>query len=1226
MKQLTRLLSLLLASAGLLFVISNDSLAQQTSLTISKTSIAFGNITVFTPKTDSFYIKNTTQFGFGLTGFSKKSSRYTIDGNPNALLTGFDSVKVRVIFNPDSVGALLDTLVITHTSSSQAAFKVALSGTGVNNIIIISAVSAAPLTALNFVQGLATVEVPDSLTIKNNAKDSVTISGVSFDNAKFRTTITTPFKLASGATQKVYVFYKGTAVGRDAGNLVVTHNDVAKASSPVLLPVSGRSLGNMAFSLGGVILDTNVVRVSATATASPGKTDPVMAIDSTKLVQVTLRNLGTGNIRVDSIKFNGPHFTNIYPTPYEQRNGASYDRILNFNFKALSASSPTFKDTVTVFTNDTVPGGNRIRLPFEAAAAPRAYVRNATTGTSFDFGTVPLGAPSNGTMRIFNYTGATMTVDSMRFFVGDAKYQITTTATNLTLNRADTALVNIRFTPNDTLPDLGSTHPDTVLVYSSAFSSSPVKFPVKAKVAPSIVFSPSITTLNFGDLAVSQTKDSTFKVFNRTNTAYKIDSLSLNKGQHYIIMSNSLATPLASQDSTAIQIRFKPLSAGVLIDTLYIWHNFTPLGITNPRKIILTGNGSTQQFINPSNYITVDNIQGPNGATVSAPDSSYIETSVAPYGTFYDNAGGATSYGAGHRRSPNLDGSPNGASARYTFKVDSTAPYLIYHYVQNSPNVGDGYYVHLRKFGVGGIVDSLRYNEQLNNATGFGGTWLPLMFHRIDGVGPGAASITIGSDALSSTFMRVDAVRFLRSTQKADLEFGRRTREFDPTRVPEEFGQITLGDEFVKPFRLYNLGKDTLVITDVKFYPKLTPIPWASVKNFTLGTSIKIPPLTVGTNGQETGGSFDLQLAFSPFQEGSARDSMVITSNDGNEPNAYIIILGDGVNYNFIMNASVGGTEPHFRAPAPPAVPTFPTYSETPNGSWLSSARAAAPFPINGGNSFSRVNTGGATTLPHQAFYKFELPEIVLGKIKTDGRYILEYGGPAGSPNGYPNTLVKVTHTFGVPPDSGYYSATTPGSHLWLQIGGTAKTFFLTPGGPITIEFARNAQTEVGVGANVFLRTDLLRIRKVPTGALIGVDVVQGTAVQFGDVNFRSPAGLDGKANKKDVLIASRGESQIVVSSIKFRSGKYFRVANMPALPTYLRALTGEQKLTMEFTPDKIALTFRDTLEVKSNSTRDSVLLVAVGGNGIGGTFIVDDDGSVQEVSSNPAWGGLYAS
>ncbi|MBI3579284.1 MAG: hypothetical protein HY089_07750, partial [Ignavibacteriales bacterium] len=323
----------------------------------------------------------------------------------------------------------------------------------------------------------------------------------------------------------------------------------------------------------------------------------------------------------------------------------------------------------------------------------------------------------------------------------------------------------------------------------------------------------------------------------------------------------------------------------------------------------------------------------------------------------------------------------------------------------------------------------------------------------------------------------------------------------------------------------------------------------------------------------------------------------VITSNDENEPNAYIVILGEGVNYNFIMNASVGGTEPHFRAPAPPAVPTFPTYSETPNGTWANSARAAAPFPINGGNSVSRVNVGGATTLPHQAFYKFELPEIVLGKIKTDGRYILEYGGPAGSPNGYSKTLVKVTHTFGVPPDSAYYSATTLATHLWLQIGGTAKTFFLTPGGAITMEFTRNAQTDAALGTG-FLRTDLLRIRKVPTGALIGVDVVQGTSVAFGDVNFRNPAGLDGKANKKEVLLGSRGESQIVISSIKFRSGKYFKVPNMPSLPAYLRALTGEQKLTLEFVPDKIALSFLDTLEVLSNSTRDSVLLVPVIGNG----------------------------
>jgi hypothetical protein len=656
---------------------------------------------------------------------------------------------------------------------------------------------------------------------------------------------------------------------------------------------------------------------------------------------------------------------------------------------------------------------------------------------------------------------------------------------------------------------------------------------------------------------------------------------------------------------------------------LYIWHTFGAL-FANPRKIVLSGTGSTNALIDPGNYITVDNARGPDQFPISSPDSSYVETTINGFFTNLAAAdyGGTTT---GHRRSPNLAGSPSGSSARFTFKIDSTAPYLIYHYANNSPNYGGGYYVHLRKVGVGGIVDSLRYDER-QNYTNYppetGGSWFPLMMHRIDGVGPNAASLTIGADNLSSSFMRVDAVRFLRSRQKADLEFGKRSLNFNPIRVPEEFGQAMIGTEAGRQYRLYNLGRDSLKISDIKIYATQTPVPWFFVKNYS-GGQIIVPPMTVGSDGKETGGFVDIPLTFGPFQEGAARDSMVITSNDENEPKAYIILYGDGLGVNFIMNASAGNTEPHYGAPAPPDVPVLPTYRESPG--FLNSTASPIITPIPGTNSSSRVNTGSSTSFPHQAWYEFQLPELFRGR-PTDGRYILEYGGPIGSSNAYTNTLVKVTHTFGVPPDSAYFNSTTVGLTFpyYVQIGGTNKTWFLAPGGLISIEFRRDALSDAGGGLG-FLRTDLLRIRKVPSGALIGVDVAPGTIMSFGDVSYRQPGGVDGKANRKDISLGSRGESQVIVTSMKFRDGKYFKLSGAPALPMYMRALTGEQKLTLLFTPDRISPAFADTLEVLSNSVgRDSVLLVPVTGNGIGGIYTVDDDGSFQEISSTPAFGGVY--
>jgi hypothetical protein len=738
-----------------------------------------------------------------------------------------------------------------------------------------------------------------------------------------------------------------------------------------------------------------------------------------------------------------------------------------------------------------------------------------------------------------------------------------------------------------------------------------------ATTSASITFSPAVTAINVGEFAVLNTKDTTIKIYNRTQTNYTLSSLALVTGSPFTIQTNTASQPLNAGDSISIVVRFAPTTGGLFRDTMLISNNI-PIGVLtpNPYRIAFSGLATTNAVIDPNDYVTIDNASGIEGFAIQSPDSAYFETSITG---FWQNASGL---GGTHRRSPNLSGSGNGSNARYTFKLDSSGTYVVYHHLVNSSNSATNSYVHFRKFGLGSIFDSLRYNQQDGNATGFAQTWFPLGAHHYDGVGAEAASVTIGSDALSAGFLRVDAVRLLRSRLPRDLEFGRRDGGFGPVRVPEEAPQITVGDEFVRNYRLYNIGTDTLKITNVQLFPTSTPVAWFYFKNYTAGGVINIPPL-VSVGGVESGGYYDLQLAFSPFQEGSARDSMVITSNDAQESNAYIVMTGVGINYNFILNASNGGTEPHYRAPAPPDVATIPRYFELASGTWANST-AGGLFPVAGQNLSSRVNVGGAASLPHQSYYEFELTDNVLG-IDTFGDYIFEHNGPAGSPNGHPVTKFKVHHTFGIPDDSTTFSTNLRGA-VWDQIGGALKTFKLSPGGTITLTLTRDAGTDATAGSSTayFLRDDLVRVRKIPTGALIGVNVAQGVLFNFGEVNFRDPAGPTGQLNKRSVTIGSRGESQLQVNNIRFRNGSRFSVVNMPpAFPVYLRAINGELIVNLAFTPNKIQAAYGDTLEVFSNSTRDSIILIPVTGNGVGGIFTFDDAVAADH-GSHPIFGGTY--
>jgi hypothetical protein len=380
---------------------------------------------------------------------------------------------------------------------------------------------------------------------------------------------------------------------------------------------------------------------------------------------------------------------------------------------------------------------------------------------------------------------------------------------------------------------------------------------------------------------------------------------------------------------------------------------------------------------------------------------------------------GTANVGPDHRRTPYTAGSPSGAWARYIFNIptqtqnnilDKDDYYILYYYLQQSGNASPNCYVTVERFGEGVYADSLRHNQMLNGAdlptlqsaglwnptqSGADGSWYPLTILRLNAGAP--VIVTIGADTLTPAFLRVDAVRVLRSDLPRDLEFGRRMKgnpweratpdttrpnadHFGLYRVGETFPEVTVGEIAEKKVRLFNLGDSVLTIYNVyghtgRFYTN-DPMP------------IRINP----------GSYYDLTVVFRPYQEEFAVDSLAIESDDPEEPVAYLHVVGRGLNYNFIMNAS-DGTEPHWRAPGGDQV----LYQEVPTG-WLNSVASPYPFPIPGGNRYSRVYTG-TTEIPY-ALYQFVIPDTL------GGDYILEYSGPAGSPNAATAAQIDVVTPF----------------------------------------------------------------------------------------------------------------------------------------------------------------------------------------------------------------------
>ncbi|MEX0735871.1 MAG: choice-of-anchor D domain-containing protein, partial [Bacteroidota bacterium] len=311
-------------------------------LTTSKSSLAFGNVVGLTSKADSFYVKNTSQSTFSLTGISNASSQYMAvfdlpPSNPGASLVPGDSIKVRVTFLPTALGVQRDTVVITHTSHTQSPISLPLSGTGTNFLRFTNPRTGAVLTSLAFTDVLSGTARMDSVTIKNDGSAAVMVSAVDFSHASFTTPLAVPFTIAGKDSQKVMLQFLNTTATRDRATMSVVHNSSVAWTSPLTLSLTGRSHGHLRFSLGAVNRDNeDTVRVSfSSAGTVGGSLNPPVAIDSGKVGLITIRNLTVGapTVRVDSITFTGPHFRSITPTPYNHAPTVSADRILQFVFQ-----------------------------------------------------------------------------------------------------------------------------------------------------------------------------------------------------------------------------------------------------------------------------------------------------------------------------------------------------------------------------------------------------------------------------------------------------------------------------------------------------------------------------------------------------------------------------------------------------------------------------------------------------------------------------------------------------------------------------------------------------------------------------------------------------------------------------------------------------------------------------------------------------------------------------
>lgn len=610
-------------------------------------------------------------------------------------------------------------------------------------------------------------------------------------------------------------------------------------------------------------------------------------------------------------------------------------------------------------------------------------------------------------------------------------------------------------------------------------------------------------------------------------------------------------------------------------------------------------NAQVVQVLDSVDVFYVDNTSDGNSGSTGTlmNDPKYREfppTNPVPnVDGWWHNAGSVFYGGTSRRASRYGSGNNSGAHAHFYASLQATDHYLIYHHM-NSPNATTNAYVTLQRFGEGTIADSLRYNMQFNITPDpiQRGSWHPLSILELFAA-DSSVTVEIGLDSLGSNTLRTDAIVLVRSRATgADIEMGNRrytqlivdpvtgdttlNNSFYRHRAPVGFPQTTFkwGTYSERQIPVYNIGSQTLTITGFTTQTNRFSV--------TTPTPINIPP----------GGKTNITIRFSPRGEETTLDTLYVLCNDAAEPEAPLPLSGTGINYNFILNASVTGQEPHWNVPPPGG--QFTTI-----GTFLGSTPSPFQYPIVGGNIQSVVNTGSDPNIA--CIYKFNIPDTL------SGSYFIEYSGPQGSANAAQNVTVDVVTPFYVNPDPALgdtqrvtgFNSRIPTTVLWARIGGN-QIFQLNGGGETTIRMTNPSQ-----GADL-LRADLIRVRLVPIAPTISTNLDPARLLNFGSVSIYDSIRQGNLNYRRNFIIGSNGETPLRIDSIYLKHGTTYSIVNLPQLPVTLPAIDGQLNLLVEFLPNEI-INYSDSIIIRSNDPTDSLIVVRLAGQGVGTGITVDD-------------------
>ena len=339
---------------------------------------------------------------------------------------------------------------------------------------------------------------------------------------------------------------------------------------------------------------------------------------------VVLRNSGSGPLNVTAALSGAAGFT-LLDSLDSQLIPASGQFTLGVQFSPSAAG--TANAALTITGDDAGQSSVKILLTGAGFSSPVPNISVAPQ--SLDFGTVASGQTKDLKFTVSNSGPGALTVNSAssnnpRFSTAAVTFPVTIAPgaqQDITLRFAPTAAGALSATLTVASDD--PTHVTVTVALTGTGAGGPAQ-------APSIDISPA--TLDFGSVAVNQTKDLSVTVRNSGNAALSVTSIAFDNAA-YTLVSPSGSFQVAAGASQVLTVRFAPKSAATVSAKMSLTSN-DPTKATSTVSLTGTGtssSGGTSGTISVAGYWKFDEA----GGTKAADSSGNNNTGTLSFGAAF---------------------------------------------------------------------------------------------------------------------------------------------------------------------------------------------------------------------------------------------------------------------------------------------------------------------------------------------------------------------------------------------------------------------------------------------------------------------------------------------------------------------------------------------------------------------------------------------------------------